>query len=189
MPGWTTGLIIFSVMAFLGLLMAAAQRGRPRVDPQTGSLLFQHSWLFRGFSLFMAIGVPIGLTALVLFHPPKNNGDLAAILGLFGGFAALIAPLLWESLRFGLVVSPTGLDCRSPWRRGRFIPWGEVKELSYSAVNSWFIIHASDGWKFRVSILVAGIGEFLAQCEQRLPPAALLPANEGYTRLGRPFPR
>jgi hypothetical protein len=182
-------IIAVTVSGFLGLLLWVAQRGRPAADPETGRLLFRHSILFRGFALFAAFGIPLGITVLLLFNPPKKQSEVWAVLGLYVGFAVLSAPLLWESLRFALTVGPEGLDCRSPWRGRRFLPWEEVKEVSYSGMNSWFIIRATDGWKFRVSILVPGLSQFLARCEQHLPPEALEGAEAGYARVGRPFPR
>jgi hypothetical protein len=55
-------------------------------------------------------------------------------------------------------------------------------------MNGWFIIRAADGWAFRVSINVAGIGQFLEQCERHLKPAVLASAKKGYSEVGRPFP-
>lgn len=68
------------------------------------------------------------------------------------------------------------------------MPWPEVEQVSYSSVNSWFIIRAADGWKFRVSVLVPGVSQFLAECENHLAPADLAKARPGYQLLGRPFP-
>jgi hypothetical protein len=166
-----------------------AQRGKPKADPETGTLVFRHSILFRGFSLFAALGIPLAITVLVIFNPPKKPGEVGAVFGLYGLFAVLGAPLLWESMRFSLTVSPQGLDCRPPWRGRRFLPWEEVAEVSYSGMNSWFVIRAKDGWKFRLHILVPGLAQFLEQCERYLPPQALEKAEAGYGRVGRPFPK
>lgn len=188
MDQYFTVIVVVGVVGFLSLLMWAAQRGRPAVDLETGTLQFRHSGLFRGFSYFFAFGVPLGITALVIFNPPKNENEIGIVVGLYGFFALLSAPLLWESLRFSLTVSAEGLDCQSPWRGRHFFAWNEVEEVKFSSVNSWFIIRGKDGWKFRVSILVPGLARFLEECEERLPPTALRNARDGYTRVGRPFP-
>jgi len=176
------------VMAFLGQLLWTAQRGRPKADAATGAPWFRHRVLFRGFALFAAFGIPLAITALVISMPPKNRGDVLAVIGLYGMFAVLGGPLLWEASRFAIGVSKAGLDCRSPWRTSRFVPWNEVERLSFSSINSWFIIRAIDGWKFRVSFLVPGLSEFLARCEQHLSVASLSKAKAGYATVGRPFP-
>jgi hypothetical protein len=183
-----TPLITGAVVGFLGLLLWAARRGQPQADPETGTLVFRHSILFRGFALFAGFGVPLAITLLVILYPPKDRGDFLAVLGLYGLFFGLSAPLLWEGMRYALTVSPQGLDCRSPWRGGRFLTWDEVQDISYSTLSSWFIIRARDGWKFRAPILVPGLARFLEQCERYLPPAALRKAEAGYSMVGRPFP-
>jgi hypothetical protein len=186
------GIIGGAVAGFLGLLMWVAQRGKPTVsfDPDqiAGTLVFRHSWLFRGFALFAGIGIPLAITVLVVFNPPKNPGDVYAILGLYGLFILLSAPLLWESWRFAVYVSPKGIECRSPWRPGRFLPWRDIEEVSFSPMNSWFVIRSTDGWKFRIHTLVPGLSQFLEQCEQHLPAGALDGAEAGYMRVGRRFP-
>jgi hypothetical protein len=181
-------LIGAAVLGFLSLLLWAAQVGRPAPGPEPGDLLFRHGPLLRGFSLFAAFGVPLAVTVLVFFKPPKDDGDVWAIIGIYSLFGVISAPLLWESMRFALVVSPEGLDCCSPWRRGRFLAWDEVQDVSYSATSSWFVIQATDGWKFRVPILVPGLTHFLEACERHLPVAALTGAFGGYMRVRRPFP-
>jgi hypothetical protein len=181
-------LIFVAVTGMLALFCWAAQRGKPTADPETGTLLFRHSLLLRGFALFAAFGVPLAITILVFFNPPKNEGDVWAIVGLYALFAFLSAPLLWESLRFALTTSPEGLDCQSPWRGRQFLYWDEIEEISYSSMNSWFVIRAVDGWKFRVSLLVPGLSDFLEECERHLSPEMLDNARTGYDRLGRTFP-
>jgi hypothetical protein len=188
MGGFGVMTVAAAVSGLLGLLAWAARRGTPKSDPATGTLLFRHSPLFRGFALFSAFGVPLGITVLVIFNPPKKDGDTVAILGLYLLFGVLSAPLLWGSMRFALTVSPDGLDFRSPWRGRRFVSWNEVEEVTYRDTHSWFVVRTTDGWTFRVSVLIPGLSEFLAACERHLPPADLAGAWAGYARLGRPFP-
>jgi hypothetical protein len=159
-------IVYVGVTASLGLLLWTARRGRPKVDLSTGALWFRHSVLFRGFAVLAAFGMPLAITALLIFvMPPKNAGDVLAVIAIYALFFVLGGPLLWEASRFALGVSKAGLDCRSPWRASRFVPWTEVTQISYSSINSWFIIRTRDGWKFHVSVLVPGLSEFLASCE------------------------
>jgi hypothetical protein len=182
------GIIGGAVVGFLGLLLWAAQRGKPAVAAD-GTLIFRHSWLFRGFALFGGIGIPLAITVLVIFNPPKKPGDGYAILGLYGLFILLSAPLLWESWRFAVYVSPQGIECRSPWRPGRFLPWSDIEEVSFQTTNTWFVIRSKDDWKFRIHLMVPGLSQFLEQCEQHLPSSALEGAEVGYIRVGRRFPQ
>ena len=179
--------IIGSVTAFFAVLFLIAQRGGPVGDPENGTYLFRHSILLRGFALFAAFGIPIGITLLVIFNPPKGEGDVGAIIVIYALFAVLSFPLLWESMRFALLLMPDGLYCKSPWRGSRYLTWAEIQEIDFSAMSSWFIIRAVDGWTFRVYTLVPSIGRFLEECGKYLPPEALRKAKAGYERYGLPF--
>jgi hypothetical protein len=185
----TALLVPVGVFTFLGLLTWAACLGRPRAAPATDTLVLRHSLWLRGFALFSGFGIPLGITVLVFVFPPKDTGDLGAILGVFCLFAFLSAPLLWESLRYALVVSPDGLACYSPWRGRAFVAWEEVVEVTYSQGNGWFVVHADDGYRFRVPVLVPGVTRFLAECERHLSLPALMKAAQGYRALRRPLPR
>lgn len=187
-PFFTSAITAAVVCAFLVFLLGAAKRGQPEAEPGTGHLLFRHHSLMRWFAYFAAFGIPIGITALVIAFPPKDPGDTLAILGLYALFAMLSAPLLWESLRFALIVRPEGLECRSPWRGTQFFKWNEVEELSYSSLGSWFVIHAEGGRTFRVPVLTPGLNPLLEIFERHLPARALQRAKAGYAQIGRALP-
>lgn len=184
-----TSLITAVVVGLLGLLIWLAQRGQPRADPHAGTLVFSHGLLVRGLAVVLAFGVPLGITAVVVLLPPDDPVAYWPIFGLYGLFLLVGATLLWEAMRYALTASSQGLDCRSPWRGGRFLTWDEIQEVSYSTLSSWFVIQAKDSWKFRVSILVPGLSQFLEQCERYLPPSALRKAETGYGIVRRPFPK
>lgn len=188
MEQYVSAIVSLLLVVFMGILMGAAQHGKPTVEPGTGFLGFRHHLLLRSFSLLMAFGIPIGITILVFIKPPTNQRDYIAIFGLYALFAVLTVPLLWESMRFSLVVGPEGLDCRSPWRARQFYRWEEVEKLSYNFLLGLFVIHAVGGRKFRVLVLVPGLNAFLEACERRLSPDKLKRAKAGYDQLGRAFP-
>ncbi len=181
-------LIKLGVAASLALLVVAATRGRPKLISTDGSLLFRYSLPFRVIGSLLAFGMPLAISAVGSFMPPANREDVWAMLAIYAGFAAIGLPLWWEGSRFALVVSPEGLDCRSPWRGRRFMAWGDVASLSFSPSNRWFIIRDRGGRTFRVHVFVAGVPEFLARSEERLPLAALAGAKAGYLQVGRRFP-
>jgi hypothetical protein len=178
-----------AVLGVLGLLLLVAQRGRPTADAAAGTFVFRHSVFLRGFALVATFGIPLGITVLVLLHPPEKEGEVYAVVLVYGLFLGLSLPLLWESILFTLAVSPQGLDCRSPWRGRQFFSWDEVEEVTWSNLGTWFVIRTTEGRTFRVSYLVAGVSEFLGLCEQYLPMEALAGAEPGYNRIGRVFPR
>lgn len=188
MDRFASPIICMLVIFILSGMLGAAQRGKQVTEAGTGFLVFRYHLILRSFALFMAFGVPIGITALVLAKPPKDESEHQAVFGLYALFAALSAPLLWETMRFALVVSPDGLDCRSPWRPRLFIRWEEIKRVSYSPSLSWFVISATGGNTFRLSIFVAGLSSFLEACEQNVSLDKLNRAKDGYKMLRRPFP-
>ena len=181
-------LIPIALVLLLGMLTLAAWLVRPQPDPATTLLVLRHSWWLKGFALFAAFGIPLAITVLVYFQPPQDDGDLGAILGLYTGFALLSGPLLWESLRYALIVSDEGLECRSPWKGTAFLHWDEIDAITYGRQNSWFIIRATDGYKFRISFMVPGISRFLAECERHLPPTALMEAYQAFEVLNWSLP-
>jgi len=194
MPPVDAGIIAAAVIIFNGLLWWFAQRGKAKVDPETGVLLFRHGMFLRAFSFFIAFIVPTGFTIWGVFNTLNKQEDALSfsnvidIIGLYALFGGLGAVLIWETSRFALAVSRDGLECRSPWRGQRFIPWNQIKEISYSLINQWFVIRSTDGWKFRIHTFVPGLTQFLESCESHLPPEALAKAKAGYLRVGRSFP-
>jgi hypothetical protein len=177
------------VLGLFGAMAWAATLGRPMGDGSAGTVVLRHGWLLRGFALFSAFGIPFGITVLVIMHPPKQEGDVSAILGSYALFAVLSGPLLWEAMRFAVAADAAGLTCRSPWRGTRFVAWDELHEVTFSAQGGWYIFRAADGYKFRVYTWVAGVGRLLAECVRRLPPEAL--SREVLTRADtdyRPLP-
>jgi hypothetical protein len=172
----------------LGMLLRAAQRGQPVADPWGGPLLFRYSALLRGISLALGFGPPLAISILFFLLPRKEGDEVWALIAMVL-FIAIGLPLWWDATRFAVGVSPQGLDCRSPWRDAQFIAWGEIEAITYNPTYMWFLVRAMGGRTFRVSAFVSGISEFLARCEQHLPPTALDGAEAGYLAVGRPFPR
>jgi hypothetical protein len=177
------------VLGMLGLTFWAARGRRVAADERLGELLLRHPLVLRIFAVVIGVGVPVGILVLSIVFPPKDEGEMGAIFGVHALFAALSAPLLLESFRFALVLTPEGLDCRSPWRGRRFVPWPEVESITYSNAGSWFLIQAQDGYRFRLPLVTGRLDRFLERCEEHLRPDQLAGAKEGYRRLGRPIPK
>ncbi len=172
---------------FSALLLVAARFGQPLTRIRDGTMLFRHTVLLRGFAIFFAFGVPAGILLLLVLLRPQGD-DLWWGFALCAMFAAMGLPLWWETTRYALWVSSAGLECRSPWRGQLVLPWSELQELCYSPTNQWFIAKGKGKLKIRVLWYVAGVSDFLAECEHYLPHSALTKARLGYVQLGRPFP-
>jgi Bacterial PH domain len=188
MQQYVPAIVAAVLIAFQFILVVALVRSQPTVEPKTGFLVFRYHVLARGFVAVFAVGAPIAITALAIAKPPQDQDDYLALFGLFALSAALIVPMLWETMRFVLVVSPEGLDCRSPWRGRQFIRWDEVERMSHNSALSWYVIRAVGGRTIRVSTAVSGMRSFLLECLQQLPPDKLRWAKAVHTQPARPLP-
>jgi hypothetical protein len=168
--------------------VALAQRGSPTADSGADILVFRYPRLLRWGALCFAVGLLGAVTGVALAHPSKDPADTLAIILAYAMFGGLGGVLLWDVFRFRLRVGPDGIDGRSPWRRRRFIRWGEVAGVSFNGPQGWLEVRATDGCTVRLPALVGGLGVFLEACERRLTRGQLEPARPAYIFLGRTFP-
>lgn len=188
LPAMTYGLIVVAVTVLLALMAWAGRHGRPRPGADEHTLLFRHNAVFRWFAYLSTIGIPLGLTALVTLIPPRGE-EVWYVVGIYAGFALLTLPLFWEAIRYYVLVGPEGIVCRSAWRGTRFIAWDDLREVSFSTANAWFIFRARDGTTIRVHMFVSGLSDLLRLVELRVPADRMRNAKPGYDRVGRPFPK
>ena len=160
-------------------LLWLARRARPVVDDRTGARVYQYGAEMKAIGWVGAVGFPLVVLFAAVLHPPNDEEVIYALLCIAFG-PVLGVYLLWESLRYRLMVSDDGLDCRSPWRGHRFVPWSEVDRLSYSKALKWFVVHATDGWRFRIPILVNGVPTLLSEFQRYVPVSALHDARLGF---------
>jgi hypothetical protein len=183
-----TFILMAACLVALALLLASsARQGLPRPARGGPVRLFRHNGLFRGFAIAAAAGLPVGLAGLLYFHPPQR-ADVPYLVGLFLVFAIITLPLVWEAGRYYVLVTPAGLECRSPWRGVRALAWDDVVDVRYSAMNAWFEFVGRDGDRIRAHAFVAALNDLLALVEARVPASVLKGARAGYARIGRAFP-
>lgn len=180
---WITPLVIGVVTI---ILTWSAQHGRPAPGPDEGTLLFRYGTAARVIMALLGFGF-LGLVLLITFTARRQPEDIWAVPLLYALSLLTFAPL-WETVRFALIVSPEGLDCRSAWRKRQLFLWEELVEVRFGWVNENFILRTTDGRTFRVHAYVPGVSDLLAECERHLPPSAFRRAKAGYDRVGRPFP-
>jgi hypothetical protein len=180
MPLLFLALAVVLGVGFVWLLFAAARRGVPH-----GALTFRHGLVLRAFAVFALFGAPTLFGAWAALYPAAA-ARLAVPLALGAAALGLAGALLcWEAYRFAVTASDAELDCRSPWRGRKVVPWELVTRVEFSAANAWFRLHFADGGSFRVPAVVPGIGRFLEACERHLKPEQLRPAQGGYPLAGR----
>jgi len=188
MPVLFLALAVLLGVGFVWLLFATARRGRPAADPATGALTFRHGAPLRWFAVFALFGAETLFGVWAVLYP-EQAAKLAVPLAIGAATLGLAGALLcWEAYRFAVAVGPDGLDCRSPWRGRRVVPWAGVARVEFSPANAWFAFRFADGTAFRVPAVVPGIGRLLEECERHLKPEQLLPAKGGYPLVGRKWP-
>jgi hypothetical protein len=180
------GLMVVAVVAVLALLVWTAMSLRRRARAR-GAPVFRYHYLARLSSVFFAFACPVVVSIVAIFNPPANKEEILAFLGIHALLGLISFPFMWEMMCFAVVVTDKGLDCYSPWRGWRFVKWEDVRSVSYSLTQAWFVIDSRMGYRFRVPKLLYS-DQFLECLENHLPFRKLAEAREGYDAVGRPFP-
>ena len=149
---------------------------------------FRHSTLFRGFALLVAIAVPLALSALIVFKPPRNRVEVLAFIGLFGLFGLLGGPLIWEALSI----------CSRRLQRWTRLPltlaWAAIRPLEpgregFVQLDELVVRHSHQGWMELPCVdpctRALDLPHSLRAASVR---ANLAKAKPGYSLVGREFP-
>jgi hypothetical protein len=180
--GVAAAVVVPFVLIFILLI---ARAGGPAEGPR--SLVFRYGAWLRVMSGALLFGPLIGITVLVFCFPPKNEAEFYAIAGCYALFTCLGVPLVWETMRWKLVLDDAGLTCHSPWRGRFFIAWPEVREVVWAQMGSYFIIKGRERW-FRVSPMASGVSRLLGELEKRVGVEKMRGALPGHAMVGRPLP-
>lgn len=168
-----------AVALLMGFLQAAARKP-PQVDQETGNVVLAHGWLLKGIGLVFGLGMCVLLIVLMFtagFKKPQDPyiaGGLCLFFGVLGGI------VLIESFRVRIVLTADAIIGHSPWRETRTIRWADVAEVSYSAVNSWFVIQSVDGQKIRASLYLTGVATLCQAVRRHLRPEQYQGARMGF---------
>ena len=178
-----------AIGGYVFLVNWKARNGRPRAQGNSGDLVFNYGWAVRIVAMSLVVGI-FAIGGLATYeHPAKNATELSLLCVVFGFFLIPVGTLLWEAMRFSIVVSGDGLHFRSAWRRGFFVAWPEITEVFYDPAMWWFVIRSSQGQTIHVSRYVAGIGKFVGEVTRRLQPSGLREPNApGFVIFKRSLP-
>jgi hypothetical protein len=187
-PILTFGLMAVGVLGLLGLLAAAAGRGRPVPTAGELAVLVRHSPAFRAFAFLATLAFPIGLTVLFSLYPPGRD-ETGYVLLAYAATVVVTVALYWEAVRYYVFATPQGIEGRSPWRGARYFAWDDVREVTFNPAAGWFAFEAWDGDCIRVHWTAVGVRDLLYLVEAHVPAAVVQKARPGWERLGRPVPR
>lgn len=154
------GLAFLSAVGWIGLLLILARNGKPACDGGSEFTL-RHSAALRLFSILALFGGGTVFGFWAAIAPPQDNTLTIAFAAGAMALALFGFALLWESYRWKLTVTPTGLECRSPWKAPRTVEWSEVQSVTYSSLQGWHIVLFKDGDSFRIPGIVPGVWRFL----------------------------
>lgn len=150
-------------------LMAWLVAGR---DPQAapdGSLPYRRRCFWVLLTLYLCTG-GLGATILavgLLSERPSKDGPLPMLL-VGGAFLLLTLFAAADLLAARVTLAPEGIDFRYPWRPGAFVPWSEVRSVTYSPGMYWFPVQTDRG-TYRISELRDGLGTFREHLERHVP--------------------
>ena len=165
-----SGVNILGVLGGLALLSWVAWDMPASIEGVGDKLTLRYNRWVRGYFLFAAFGIPLGLTVLAIVNRPKDDEEMWCLLFLYLLFAVLTLPCWWETMCFSLTISSAGLECGSPWRGRRFVPWNDVVRVSRNKIYKWYVVETRSGYCVRVpQQLIPGLGAFMWVMEQRLP--------------------
>ena len=172
-------LLAIAIPAILSWCMVVARRP-PRVDAATGATILEYAWPLRAIGVVTGVAVPLALAGLAFAFPPQTFKDAFAAGALMLGFTLLGGVLLVETARVRIWLHRDSIVSYSPWRETRTLRWPEVRKVSYSATNRWFVIEGPRGAKIRAHVFLVGIGALVDAIRTKVPPERYAEARAGF---------
>jgi hypothetical protein len=179
------GFAALIALLIVGLFALSINR-RGQVDPGTGALTMRYSLPLRVTGWVLGLVVPIGFVALLFVVPFQKPQDPWIAGGLLTFFTLGGAVILLETHRFRVTVTDEGIECLSPWRRRRFIAWGDVTRVTSSSNAAFFVIRGRDRTRITLPAYLAGLRELGERMIRRLDPAVYAEALRAFAQLGFP---
>jgi hypothetical protein len=142
--------------------------GDPSVPAVSPGAVLHYGPVLRWFAAAVAFAIPALLIAAMLLIPFPQLTRLALlgvnllVLGFIGGF------LLVATQRTRIVVHDQGVVGQSPFRPRREFTWGEIHQVTYSALDHCLILHGSGRRTIRASLFLVGIHELTRAIKQHL---------------------
>lgn len=118
----------------------------------------------KAVACIFAIGAA-ALIVAVLFAKPQKWPLMAGLSLLVFGLPSAILLLEFFVVRIGF--DEERIECRSPWRLRRTIPWTSVQSCSYSDFAKWWVVDAGVHGKIRLSNWLSGQKALLAMMKSR----------------------
>jgi hypothetical protein len=151
------------------LVMSALLAGaRRRVPPSPdGSLRLTYGPGVALFGVVLLVLVLL-LAIFAVVSPPREQGDVVALIGLVAGFGLPGAYLVLEGRRTCFDVTADGIVAASPWRRPLALAWQDVAKVHFSRALGYLVLTGRDAKKVSVSLFITGFDPLLEVVVERL---------------------
>ncbi|MBB5032829.1 hypothetical protein [Prosthecobacter vanneervenii] len=147
------------------MLVALLVRGVRRNAQQTNLLRKKVECSFRLKSFALLAALFLAAIAVLSCFAEKTEDQWSGLLA--GGFAALGgAAFCVDCFCRRLVYDEHQILCFSAWGSDQHALWEEVREVSYSPLCQWFVIHAGKR-KIRIYEFMDGAREFVERVESQ----------------------
>ena len=163
--------IFFGVACLLALSWLAFVMTRRKAPPPGADVLvLRYSTVLRCFALVVAMSIPLFMGYMMAGFVWGSMkflllaGGSLTLTSLLGGL------LLLETEKAALYLTADALVFDSPWRRRRTIRWDEVRVVSFSSLNRWFVFRDQAHVTIRASMFLVGFTHLLTAIRVRIPP-------------------
>ena len=177
----TNIIIVIVVSLVLSLFFKIAKNSKP-IEATDGVYTLCYSNHIKWGCMGLIIFAVVGLTALLFKSPIKDNGDLIAVLSMYGALFLFGLYFYIEFFTVKILVSDSGVTGTSGWRGRRTYAWEDIKEITYSPTSMWFKISSSKAPPLRVHALISGISVFQQLYIEKLPQEKWVKAQEKFSQ-------
>jgi len=175
-------LTALGVAGFAALAMRAA-RQPPLVDERTQAVILRHGKPIKALAV-VSLLLPIPGFALLIIGPVNNVATWACV-GYVVGFGLLAVYAILDAFLTRVAVASEGIVTSTAWRGINSLAWDEVREITFSGANKWFVIRGMKGRTIRISLFLVGITEFEKAVRSRLSLERYQKAKSGFELITR----
>ena len=157
----TTAVIAIVVPLVIGWVTRSAKAQAVTVDGRTQ---VAYGGVFKGMAVLaglMALAPTVGM----FFAPDAETRWAMLVVAFVLGLPAVY--LLGEAFFVRVAWTGEGIHASSPWRRDRFVPWQDVRGVSFSGGARWFRISTARSGYIRVHEMKSGVATLLDELKAR----------------------
>lgn len=153
-------------------LVFSRRRARARRSRASGLLVLEYGRLLKAFPVGIAAFFTFMTFYMAMTVTIRTDADLLYAILFVVFWTALTAVFAAEAFGVAFEMDARGIRKRSPWSRGFYASWDEVKYVHFDARWEWYVVETLKG-RMRLSLLLNGLDDFRSYAREHLPPALL----------------